>query len=528
MIIIAVASFLVFLRGGGTAFLWPAIDMAPFFERHVNPNALANDFFASTSSLPNPRHVFGYVVIALNSLIGGHWYTAFFALHIFLIILLPVLYFASISLIARMYISKNHQLAQLLIALSVFIILFGRFQAIFSIAWWSPFFVQASPQTLSLFFGLLAIVLFESSKPALVLSGYASFAGATLLQPAIGLFAVVFYIVLTIPFWHGMVWKWIAGVLFGWLLPALILAIVFQSAASLGTQEFINIYVLNSHAPHYLLSHFGSLSSFPWYVSFGGILVLMLVPLWFAVATRNRLLVAISTLSVLTYVGAVALQYIFISVLPSKLMAILGPVRFSQFGYWLVVILWVIMLCETRWFTNRIVTLPNYLPVLRPRVFVLVAAILISVGVARIDRPYYDLYRHYETLYTFLATTPADSVVGVYHNKELMVNIPLLARRAIFTGNGFPFLEDAFREYDIRYTTLYGTLAQQDAMAGISGGDNMTRFFRSLKPINFVEIAKQFRLDYIIVERHHSQEFSASRPLFESDKELVFAVKDLR
>lgn len=528
MIVIATASFLGFEREGGSAFLWPAIDMAPFFERHADPQALANDFFSTTSSLPNPRHIFGYVVIALNSLIGGHWYRAFFVIHVLLVILVPVLYFTSLSLIARRYIATHYQLAQLLIAIAVLIILTKRFQGIFSIAWWSPLFIQATPQTLSLFFGLLAIVSFESSRSKLVLFGHASFAASTLLQPAIGLFGIFFYVVLTGAFWRGMLWKWVAMILSGWVLPVGILAMLFQSAEPLNTQEFINIYILNSHASHYHLPHFGSFTPFPWTASLGAILGLMGVPLWFSVTKGNRPLATLSFLSMLAYGAAVAFQYFFIDIVPSKLVAILGPVRFSQFGYWMVVILWVIMLCEIRWVTNLSGRFPNRIPTLRTGLFVLSAAILLSVGIARIDRPYSDLIKPQEALYAFLATTPSDSVIAVYYDDlNLRLYIPLLAKRAIFVGNGFPFLEDAFREYDLRYTTLYGTLAQRDAMGGPTEGDNIARFFRTLKPSTFVEASKGFKLDYLVVERAHSQAFSESRPLFENNKLLVFAVKDL-
>jgi len=38
-----------------------------------------------------------------------------------------------------------------------------------------------------------------------------------------------------------------------------------------------------------------------------------------------------------------------------------------------------------------------------------------------------------------------------------MVNLPFVAQRAVFTGNGFPFREDDFLEYNKRKFLIFGS-----------------------------------------------------------------------
>ena len=84
---------------------------------------------------------------------------------------------------------------QTIILLAILIVIYPRLSGLFSIAWWKPYFVQTAPQNISLFFGLLAIVIKEiniDSKyyncVALIL-----FAIATFIHPAVGLFMISFY-----------------------------------------------------------------------------------------------------------------------------------------------------------------------------------------------------------------------------------------------------------------------------------------------------------------------------------------------
>ena len=68
--VIGFFSLICFLTGKNiTAFDWPATDMGAFLERFANQNFLPNDFFTNTSSLPNPRYIFGYFVAYLAKFI---------------------------------------------------------------------------------------------------------------------------------------------------------------------------------------------------------------------------------------------------------------------------------------------------------------------------------------------------------------------------------------------------------------------------------------------------------------------------
>lgn len=521
--LVATVSFFWFIIKQKTAYDWPAIDMMPMFERYFNESHLTNDFFTNAiSNEPNPRWVFGFFVIGLAKILSVDWYVISYSMKLFFVLLIPIFYYLVVFFTLKKYIDLEKVInSQVLILIAVAIVIYPRIAGLFSIAWWSPFAIQAMPQTLALFFGLSAIILKDigfkySSVISILLFSVSSF-----IHPAIGLFLIVLYVILNIINiksdykFHAM------SFIFGFVAIAILIKIFFSPQNPLSAIEFINIYCLENHSSHYHLEHFGTLSPFSWKISFVLMISLMILPMIYFYKNHKKELLLLSILFVSSYLMAVFLQYLFIDIVPNKIVASIGVVRYTQFGYWMIVILWIAMLSNITFLSKF-----NY-ELKYKKLYLIFLVFLFIYGIAKIDSPKNEIYNKNIELYKFLETTPKDSVFGVYFG-ELKLDIPNIANRAVFIGNGFPFNEDYFIEYNDRNILMYGSRIDRDKLSGKWEGEKVANFFRNLTPLDFLKISQQYRLDYVVIESEFSSKFAKYNPIFQNEKLQIYKVEDFK
>ena len=83
----------------------------------------------------------------------------------------------------------------------------------------------------------------------------------------------------------------------------------------------------------------------------------------------------------------------------------------------------------------------------------------LGVGMAKVDTPKKRIYEKNIRFWSWLDDTPSDAVFTVPHG-ILMFQLGLVGKRSVFIGNGFPFSEKYFLEYEERYSALYGTYGE--------------------------------------------------------------------
>ncbi len=107
LILVSSFSLMWFLIKEGTAYQWPAIDMVPFLKQALGQSQLVNDFFYNTSFKPNPRFIFGYVMLGIIKLFSLDWYTGLYTLKLILVITIPIAYFCFIRIVLKRYIADE-------------------------------------------------------------------------------------------------------------------------------------------------------------------------------------------------------------------------------------------------------------------------------------------------------------------------------------------------------------------------------------------------------------------------------------
>lgn len=530
-VLIGAISLFFFLHNGPTAFEWPGTDMGPFFERQADPAFAEHDYFTNTSSLPNPRHVFGYAVVGLGTVFGTDWYTTYYLLKVVVVIFLPTLFFAALALALRRRITSDarYLTALLLITGGVLATFIDRINGIFSIGWWVPIDMVVRPQTISLLFGLSFIVLslLQYKKLAVPL-----LAAATLIHPAIGLFIWAAHILLLLDFKYSTLRYYVVTATFGVGVPFLLLAWLFPTTSSFSGAEFVYHYVIENHAFHYLPSQLGNYTSFPWLFSFGLISTLYIAALLVGKVYKDTYLTLLAAGSLMAYIGCVLAQYLFVELFPIKIVAAIGPIRFSIFGFWLLVLMYSYIIARYA----PVVLLPCIREITRKQRTYLIVPIATAticfmyfvIGLQAKDSPLTTFASTHKSLTTWVATATEPNDVFAVPPSFPPTHVPLLLRRAVFTGNGFPFTEDGFVEHNARKALIFGLEeVKNKQFPGAHHLEKTILFYRNLIPKDFADATARYRLDYVVIEAEYAEAFALVRPVYSDHLYHIYKISDL-
>lgn len=497
-------SFLV----GPSAYTWGEQDMMPFLERSFNPEFLTNDFFTNASLSKSPRWIYGYFIASLSWISNIHWYKVLFVLKLMLSIIKPVLFYQVLVLIVRRYVDKTKiGKLSLIILICAILMIFTELKYYLYVAGWYNYDNPIHAYNLSIALSLFAIMLKERKTNGFPYYLVLIFI-ATLMHPSMSLFLIAFYLIFLIPFVKNE-YKNMIKITSIWVITVLMIKLFFSSSTNLSALEFIQYYVLERHPHHYHVPSFMHRNG-TWTYYFILIIALFCVPLVYSIIKNKKRLRTAAFFALLCYSCSIFFQYFFIDIFPVKLIAYIGPSRFTTFGYWMLVVLWSIMISD---FING--TTVNF-PSLGLRKFAIIISSLFLTGLIYLDNPNEDRYLKRKDYYDFISKTPKNAVFQTY-SSQLAVDLRIVGNRAVMIGKEFPFTEKYIKEYFERHSLIWGTSKSKN---------KDVKFYRNLKPEDFRRISKKFQLDYIIVEDKFSKQFRDIKPVWNNSNIRIYKVND--
>jgi hypothetical protein len=534
-LLLAAISVNNFVHHAPTAFEWPGTDMAPFYERQQDPQFLPNDYYTNSISQPNPRLVFGYAVVGLARLFHTDWYSVYFAIRVLMTLTVPVLWYLALVGMSEPTLRDDRQpwLARIVLAAAIVLVMRRSVSNWFSIAWWPPFLIYVGAHPVAQWLWLLGIALRTRAATWATPLSLTIWFAATLCHPAIGLFMFVFYwlIVFDRRRWRVLVVSGVVTI----VVPFAILAVWFHVDAPLSARDFVDFYIFVQHPFHYEVAQFATLTKYPWWVSFALILGLMAAAGVVGIVRKDGQLKTWTIRFAVAYAGSLAIQYVGTDLSPIKLVAIIGPSRFSALGYYMLAILAARVTCDL-WPEHW--TTPGWLSNLGsksvPQLGLWHVVIVMTIAAIAIFGFYKDDLQHqirdqYAGFYDWVEhNTAPDAVFHPTFNQPLHQHLPVIGRRAVLASQSFPFREDGVREHCRRMALGYGTLEQLSHVAGPDQIVRRTNFFRSLGPADMVRIADEIRLDYVVVEPDHRSQFADFRPCYEDASVAVYDIATLR
>lgn len=540
---VLVSLALYFIHFKSTALTWPAVDNLFAVCRLIDSTCLETDFFTNASSSLNPRLPFINIIYGLTNLadngIGGGLALA----KSFLIIMLPsvilVFFFLTIfndHKIHSLNLSFQNNPALFCVGLlSSLIVLLLQSQVgdFLSIAWWKPLYFDSTPQNFSIFFGLLGMCLLVCDKYWLscvfiFISG--------MIHPAVNIFVMTFSLIIHLDFsklCSSFNIKLLKYAFLPTILAALVVSYWFNPGETITSSQFIDVYVHEATPSHYVPSQFGTLTRFSWYTSFALVCTALLTIAVFLYRQKspywlNALIAGVS------YGSCVLIQYVAVEVYPIKFFAALGPSRFSLFGAWfigfflmLLILKPLLVLCnmpKVRYLIEMI------FKSMRPLYVFLLGFFLFFIFVLYgRDSNNFDFLKNedIQLIHKVASITNVEDVI-VLPFGDLRVYLPLMTRRSVFFGNGFPFSEQYFSEYKMRKSLIDGDREAIEKLSGSWIGEKYMNFYRALTPEEFYNISYAFRADWLVIETQFSIAFQNCDATWTGSHYKIYQVRQLR
>lgn len=533
------AIFICLLNLKSTAVTWPSSDNLPGVCRLLDAACLTNDFFTSASSGTSPRLPYVYFLSIITQIVDNGIGGGLALVKAFLLAFLPIavslFFFASVKTHTerkgeeQWVASPENIMAAVCAPLFVFL-LQGKIGALLSVAWWMPLYFDASAHNVSLLLtisGFLILWLGGKSLGAAVV-----FLGAVA-HPVVGLFSSVFSCILLCKFDSLRKDFRFVGIGFGAsLVGAVFIKIFFEAGGVMSAQDFVRIYVVEAHPAHYIPSQFGSLSKMPWMGSFA-IVMAGLLSATIILFKLNSAAWKNSFLAFLAYSSAVIAQFLFVEISQIKLIATLGPSRFTMFGAWFVFIFYTIAFLK--FFEGNLFLLKISdrirLEISSVRwIYICACYFFLGAVIAfySFKSSSFDLPDEAMPLATFARTKTDISDVFVLPFYAPRVDFPLKTGRAIFHGNGFPFSENNFKEWDARNSFVNGNNAEIVKLPGSWIGDKYANHYRSLAPSDFLGESIKYKIDWVVLETDYSEKFSGCKADFDSPKYKAYSLVALK
>ena len=521
-----------FLNFDTTALAWPAVDNLPGVCRLLDPACLLNDFFTNASSTTNPRSPYIHILASLSDYSGLGLGGGLGIVKGLLLVLMPLVFTMIMVISVKLNVKDSDVIFYLscLLAPLVIYLLQGKVGYVLSVAWWSPINFEATPHNVALTFTLLGFC-FHHFKRLFLCAVFISF--ATIIHPIMGLFTSVFGLLLFSNFSSLKANKNLF--LYG-LLPSVVTAlgvkILFDANTALSVEEFVRIYVKEAHPAHYLPSQFGSFGV-PLAVSFGAVIGgLMLVSGIFYKLKKGIWKKALTAAAF--YGLAVLFQYIFVELWPVKLIAKLGPSRFTMFGIWFLFIFWGVLIFDfvaDRVSLNKLSSFLQWSHRVNRRFVGGALLVLLGLFVGTYSPKASD-FSHIQLpdddMYSFINKNSEFDDVFILPFGNDAIFIPLITGRSVFFGNGFPFSEGSFPEHDQRQKMVYGSNEEIKNIAGSWIGAKYANYYRNLKPQSFIDFSFRYKLDWVVVEADYSEDFAGCSSEYVSKYHKVFTINNLK
>jgi hypothetical protein len=234
----------------------------------------------------------------------------------------------------------------------------------------------------------------------------------------------------------------------------------------------------------------------------------------------------------IAYFLSVLVQFLFVEINQIKLIAQIGPSRFSMFGMWFLFIFYFIAVLKIFNTNQFFLKLSNiiYQKIASARwihIFVCYSILGSLVVSYAFKSSHFDVPDEDKTLASFATTRTDLSDVFILPFTAPSTIFPLKTGRAIFFGSGFVFSEKYFKEWEERKVFNWGRQAKTANMPGKWIGEKYANHYRSLLPKDFVEIAKKYKIDWVVIETDYSKNFSDCRHDFYSQKYKVYFLRTL-
>lgn len=576
---IALISILVTItifKNRDSALSWPAIDNFPGICSALGICDNSNDLLSYAESSKTLRWPYQSLLIIIGRLSGGSPYIPFSLVKAFILLSYPTAVFLLIETFVSRTIDprlgpqqsngskhdpvknpkrqnddetstrniSNQKAIEVVSLFTAFVVslsicgtgLLGKL----SIAWWSSPFFSPAPAVLAQAIVLLSVSItfdkyIRNKTLETCLLGPSVFV-ATLIHPVACFYALIFALLVTYGHKYALLYQfpvWLAG-----FASASFFTPSYQNGVnrpSVSNEDFQRIYVDIFHPKHYSVASFGHFTPFDSWIQ--AALVVAIVGLFLAYAiyrlTRSQAFWKRSAVMLGLYFGSIILQLASNYGLGGKLLAALGPSRFTMYGPLYIGFListFMVILASTRKRREVLFIFGGCLTPVLP--VMAIAYYLISER-----KEYRGLTdSQVEVVKWLKANTQKNQMIAVSRASGLSTIVSTHAKRPVMHGHGFPFSEKLFAEHEKRFAindTIFEYLGDPyiDNWSGYKKGVTLiSDGYRSItsNPLNALNLAeKSVGVKWIIGSKSLRRPSCNAKPVFANHEYSVYGISQL-
>jgi len=452
-----------------TAFEWPTADVFFALERAKDPHFLIHDFFTNSSSDISPRTPYMWFIIALTRLLQTDYYTILFVLKTLLVVFLPVLVFWMLAAIPLGCEDRPQAVCKkyIILAIGIAICQWPPLVDEVQYAIWRPLPPLGVPQGIAYLLVVTGWLLFQRDTRTGYVLGSVTLFVATLIHGANTIFVSGFMLLAStsVPMFRTRLILVLLSI-----LPAVLLADnYFGSEFKLPSATFIELYIKEApfHRHHYLPEVFHR-DIFRHMMIYFGLLNIL------AFIFKYRRLSYLGLVFWASYAAAIALQSIVVNYIPSRSLALLGPVRYAEMGYFMLVLLTAGIAAHLP--DNLLKKIPSISQTAHQAIKVacMLACIALALyGMMQKDDPKSLLRAEQPQLFNWIEThTKPDDVFSIPLETgwKFQITTTVIAKRAVYYAGFMAFNDKYIVETMARKNWLYGSYKEWNALHTNDGG----------------------------------------------------------
>lgn len=522
IILVGLAHFIVPTDiASNSAFNWPTADSFHALERANDSNFLNNDFFTNSSSKTSPRTPYIVLINTISEIFNTNYYNVIFSMEWMMAILFPIGVFLFLS---RVNLNKNPTEDLVVfknISLAIFISLASSIFVItnFRYAYWRPIPIWAAPQGIALCLSFYGGFLLVNAKRIQKILGVILLQIAILIHPANTILFLILFMVF-LPNLKSMVTYGITIALS--TLPILLIIIfLFGDDYHLNNEDFLRLYIIEApyHAHHYMPNHFDNSIRDNVIKLISGFSIVSLL-------LKNWRLAFIGGVSATSYFLSIKLQ-IFAFDTANKPLLIIGPVRYTQFGYFMLSLVISGCLAEMLKFIKISEKFKEKLKEFNFKYInlALLTILFFSYGLKlhNIDNPNKDLHTKYSELFNWIDKNTSKQDVfsaPLKDFQDLIIAIPIIEKRPIFYAGAAPFIERFFAEAIERKELLYGARSEW------TGGGPEWFYCNALDSKRVIKSSKKYRLNWVVMANNcpSNEKLKSFKTAFKDNNLTVYQV----
>jgi len=500
----------------------PTWDITFFLERYYDPSFLVNDFTTNITHEKSPRIVYFQLIANIGSFLNISYYNLLYYLVILINIALPVSIFMFLSNIKLFNAIDINIVLIKDFFLAIFIMLAGLnyVNELFSVASWRVLSLWPNSQSYGLLLSFIsgALIVFEDKSKLKIIFATIFLTASFLIHISNAILFSIFLLCIILVQNNKV--NNLKIILFSFLFSFFILKFFYIDDFVLDADLFLQYFIYDPfiHHHHYVPGLFGpDVGKDTWVIIMASVAACLSMFSLIGIYFKNKIIMFVPLLFIVTYTGSAVSQIFFTKYFPIREIIALGPIRYTQFDYYILIFIFSSLLA-------LILNKMNFQMIIFFRfntkkyfLFFILTILLLPAIPSSSALDYKNLiYKEHKVFFDWVSeNTDEKDVFSVpFEPLEFFHVIPIVGKRSVYYGNTPSYNDKFMQEFSQRQKFTYGHFQDWD-----EGGPQ--GFYCNHNTKSILDASKKFRLNWFIQSNKCAEKKLIKLPVFFSNNNFT-------